>query len=267
MRWVLPIVLVVAAGAPAWADPTVMSNKDVKALADTLRGLIVANAPELLFEDAPNWGSTKRVANGVEWKGKIGLKPELQYKDKNHGIWKRIRVWAPGLAQSLILDIRNVRKPEEGRLLFDVFVSATARVQYDQERWRSGIKTYDVSTRARMRVTALIECEVTTRLQANGTFFPDAYMRFRVTKADVGYDDLVVEHIAGVGGEAAKAIGDTIHAAIREFKPSAERKLLDRANAAIVKAGDTKEVKLSLTSMFQSKDILAGQALEMLKKK
>jgi hypothetical protein len=267
MRWVLPVGAVLFAVASAPAQTPVLGHKDVNALAGTLRGLVVAHAPTTLYEDAPSWGETKRVANGVEWKGKIGLKPELQYKQKNHGVWKRMKVTAPNLADSLVLDIRHVRRPEEGRLLFDVFVSFDARVQYDQERWRSGIKTYDVSTRARLRVRVLLHCEVTTRIEPNGTFFPDAFMRLRVVKADAGYDNLVVEHIAGLGGDAAEVIGDTIHGAIKEFKPSAERKLFERANAAIVKAGDTKEVKLSLTGMFASKDFLTGQALELLKKK
>lgn len=267
MRWVLTAVAVAAVVASASAQPPVLGHKDVNALAGTLRGLIVKHAPATLYEDAPGWGQTKRVANGVEWKGKIGLKPELQYKEKNHGVWKRIRVTAPNLSDSLVLDIRNVNRPEEGRLQFDVFVSFDAKVQLDQERWRSGIKTYDVSTRARLRVRVLLRCEVTTRIEPNGTFFPDAFMRLRVVKADTGYDNLVVEHVAGVGGEAAKVIGDTIHGAIKEFKPSAERKLFERANVAIVKAGDTKEVKLSLTGLFESKDFLTGQALELLKKK
>jgi hypothetical protein len=104
MRWVLPVSAVLLLVASAPAQPAVLRHKDVNALAGTLRGLIVTHAPATLYEDAPGWGTTKRVANGVEWKGKIGLKPELQYKEKNHGIWKRMKVTAePG--DSLVLDI------------------------------------------------------------------------------------------------------------------------------------------------------------------
>ena len=65
-----------------------------------------------------------------------------------------------------------------------------------------------------------------------------------MTHADVGYDDFEVTHIAGVGGDLAKFLGDAARKAIREFKPSLEERLLTKAEARILKAGDTKEIRL-----------------------
>ena len=77
-------------------------------------------------------------------------------------------------------------------------------------------------------------------------------MQLKVTKADLRYDNLKFEHIAGVGGEAAEMIGELAHTAVNQWRPSLERDLLEKANAAIVKAGENKEVRLSLTKLFKT---------------
>jgi hypothetical protein len=71
-----------------------------------------------------------------------------------------------------------------------------------------------------------------------------------VLQADLNYDHLVVEHMAGVGGDAAKVLGEAVYATVRGLRPSLERNLLAKANAAIVKAGDTREVRVSLLSLL-----------------
>jgi hypothetical protein len=66
------------------------------------------------------------------------------------------------------------------------------------------------------------------------------------TKAD--YDHFVTEHIAGLGGDAAKLLGDALQKILR---PALEKKLLPKASAAIVKAADTKELRVSLGSLVK----------------
>jgi hypothetical protein len=55
-----------------------------------------------------------------------------------------------------------------------------------------------------------------------------------------------------VGGETAKLLGDAAVDALRTFKPSLERNLVARANAAIVRAADTKEVRVNLANLFST---------------
>jgi hypothetical protein len=264
---VVPAALLAALAQPApGAEPaTLAPNRSNDALAGTLRGLIVRHAPNPLYEASRNWGDTKEVVRGLRWTGRpLPLRPEVVKGEKKHGKWRRVRVTADDLANTLVFDLRHVRQHEPGRKTFDVFASFDARVFVDQERWRAGLKTFDFSARARLRVKLHLACEVTTRLQPNGTLFPDALFRLRVTRADLRYDNLVVEHIAGLGGTAAKVLGEAVHNLLDELKPSLEPDLLARANAAIVKAGDTKEVKLSLTNFFERPDALAESALNLL---
>jgi hypothetical protein len=243
------------------------STKNTDALAGTLRGLLVKHAPKTLYEASPGWGQTTRVANGVKWTGKhLPIHPHLMYTEKNDGVWRKFSVSAEDLADTLVFDLRNVRNVEPGKLTFDAFLSFDARVDYEKQDWDAGIRLYRGSARLRLRVKLLLHCEVTTRLEGNGTILPDAVFRVRVTHADLGYDNFVVEHIGGVGGEAAKLLGDAAKGAVHEWRPTLEQDLLTRADAAIVKAGDTKEVRVGIGGLFNGQNALADSAIKLLPK-
>jgi hypothetical protein len=230
---------------------TLLAVGSADALAGVFRGQLVKNAPPVLYEKSFGWGDTIHAADGVTWTGKVApLRPHLRYTERNDGDWRKVHVTAPGLADTLVLEVRKVNLSEPGKLTFTLFVSFDARVDYEHQKWLSGVRLYSGSARARLRAKATLDVEVTTRLEANGTPLPDAVFKPRVVKADLGYDNLVMEHVAGVGGEAAKVIGDGLKGGLHQWRPSVERDLLQRADAAIVKAGDLKEVRINLARLF-----------------
>ncbi len=85
----------------------------------------------------------------------------------------------------------------------------------------------------------------------------DFIFRIRVTKSDLHFENIVLEHVAGVGGEGAKLLGDAVKHSLRQWHPSLERELLAKANAAIVKSGDTKEVRLSVFNLMKNQGQLS----------
>ena len=115
------------------------------------------------------------------------------------------------------------------------------------------MRLWSGSIRARTQLHVTLDCESVVRVETKGGLLPDFVFRVRVTQAEVGYDDLVVEHIAGVGGSAARLIGEALHRSLHRWKPSLERDLLARADAAIVKAADTREVRLGLSGLLKQK--------------
>jgi hypothetical protein len=267
-RWLFAALIVLGyqPSAPAVTFPhfpNPLSNTDalsfltgssIDALSGSLRGYLVHNLPPTLYEASPGWGHTKRGPRGVKWTGKVlPVRPEVMYGEKKDGIWKKIRVTADNLPDTLIFDLRNVHTIEPGRIGFDVFLSFDMHIDYQQQKWDAGVRLYDTSTRARLRVKLTLSCEVSGRLEPTGALLPDAVIQLRVVRSDLRYDNLVVEHVAGVGGEAAKLVGDTVKGGLREWYPSLERELLAKANAAIVKAGENKEVRVSLSKLLTKK--------------
>ena len=92
-----------------------------------------------------------------------------------------------------------------------------------------------------------------SRLDSQHGLVPDVVVQLRLTESALSYDNLVFEHVAGVGGEMATLLGDAVHSGLRQWHPSLERALLTKADAALVKAGDTGEVRLSLLGLFKKK--------------
>jgi len=227
-----------------------LSGGTTDAVAGAIRGYLVRAMPDPLYEAWPGWGNTCNVARGIKWHH---AKPSLQYKPKNDGKWTHVRVSCVNPADTVIFDIRDVQAPEQGRLVFTVFLSFDAKVEYDQQNWESGVRLYAGSSRAKFRVRALVHCEATYRLEPGKALLPDAVFRLRVTQAQVGYDNFVMEKVAGIAGEAGKVLGDAIRGGLKRWDPSLERNLLAKANAAIEQAGDTKEVRVSLYELIKKK--------------
>ncbi len=201
----------------------------------------------------------------MKWRGEVApLRPEVQRGPKNDGTWRHIRVTAGNLNDSLDLRIRDIRHHEEGRTTFDVFLAFDARLDFTQQNWKAGMKLYDGSVRARFRVLLTLGCELTSRVES-GKLLPEALIRVRVTRADLRYENLVVEHIAGVGGEVAQMLGKAIHEGMRQWRPSVERDLLAKGNAALVKAGDTGELRVGLQTLLKGSKALTFRPREKAK--
>jgi hypothetical protein len=230
------------------------ANLPTEQLSALLRGLLLQNLPTSLVEKTTNWGHTKPVVRGVEWKGKgLDVHAELQRKPKNDGVWKKLVVVAEHPEQNLAFSVANFRTPEPGRTTFDVAVGLDVKAFYDQQNWENGRRLFSFGVHARTRIHAVLHCEMTSRIEAKG-LIPDMVFRVRVTHADLDYDDLKVEHIAGVGGELAEIWGKMAVGAVKAFRPKLEEELLAKGDAAIIKAADTKEVRVSLSKL------LAGEA-------
>jgi hypothetical protein len=198
------------------------------ALTAALRTLLVEAVPPTLFESSPGWGN----------KGGTG---------------RKVRVTADKLADSLIFSINDVRVIEPDRLTFTVAAWFDVHVFFEQQRWKAGVRLYGVGARARLRVKLALRCEASLRLETANALLPDVVLQLRIAGSQVAYDHLVVEHLAGLGGTGARWLGEVVRGTVHELRPSLERKLLERANAAILKAGHSREVRLGVGNLLRSK--------------
>jgi hypothetical protein len=221
-------------------------------LAESLRAFLLPHIPAPLYEKRENWNHTIE-ATRLHWEGKgLDLKARTVKTYKKHGIWKHVLISSPNLVQSLKLVIQNIQLPEPGRTTFDVVLALPANVEYEQQHWERGVRLFSGSVRARMRVALNLTCELTTRLESGSKLLPEVVLRLRVVRDTTAYDQLVIEHLPGVGGDAAKILGEVIVENMKKWHPSVESSLLERLNAAIVKAGDSQEVRVGLTGLQRS---------------
>lgn len=240
----LVLVLVPAgflAAPPAPAD-------EVADLATALKPLILASLPEPLYEWSRDWGRTSMTFSRIKW---TGGKPHVIKVPKNDGTWRKLKVSTRNPKETFEFKLSDWRTLDGDRQAFRAFFALMVVAEYEQQLWENGVRIYSTSARARLRVKAHLDCENTIRLESKPkSFIPDTVFRLRVVKADVGYDNYVMEHIAGIGGTGARWLGEALQETIKEVRPSLERDLFAKANAAILKAGDTREVRLSLSGLM-----------------
>ncbi len=223
-------------------------------LSASLRELLLQSIPPTLHEESHNWGRTSQVPHAVHWKGKGLIKrPEVHRTARNDGAWRKIKLTSRDLKRTLVFKLSDQKSAGPNKMTMNAFLSFQAGIEFEQQIWESGIRLYSGSTRARLRVNLPLVMEASVRVEPGKSFLPDTVFRLRIVKADLSYDQLVVEHIAGIGGSAAKLLGDALHHTVKQLRPSLERDLLAKANAAIVKAGDTREIRIGLGSLFGEK--------------
>ena len=255
MRSLLTAALLTAlAGPAAAAPPAPAESPSAVELASVLRSLLLSALPFPLVAREFNWGHQKEVMNGVTWEGDgILKKPHKQKKLKNDGVWRKIRVEAFNPEKNLTLVVNNVRQPEKGKLTFDMLLTLQTRITFNQQVWSRGTRLYGGETRARCRPILLLRCESTSRADKAGGLIPDVVFRMRVLDAKLTYDEFRVDHTAGVGGDLAKVMGDALHDTIKLWMPSLEADMKAKAQQAIIKAGDTKEVRIGLGRLLDGK--------------
>lgn len=222
-----------------------------EALSGVLRGAVIKHLPNPIYEATPNWGHQDTVRRLRFRRRGIVLRPRLVKVSRNDGTWRRIVFTSISLPNTLVLDIRNVAFPEPSRMTFEVFLAFDGRAEVTQQNWERGIRLWSGSVKARFRAKVHLHCEATTRLEPKQkSILPDAVFRLRATSAKVSYDNLVYEHIPGIGGTTARVLGKLFHEALEQWHPSLERRMLEKANAAIVRSADIREVRISLSRVF-----------------
>ena len=240
------ILMSVASVARGQGEPTLSD------LVPLMRPHLIAAIDGKTYEHAKSWGRTAMAPHALRWHG---LRPEIQKTPQNDGHWRKVRVSPRELKNNLDFRVSNLQSLGEDKQSFQIVVGFLATVEYEHQLWESGLRLYSGSTRARMRIDLTMDVENTMRMEPSksGSFVPDIVVRLKATKAKLKTRDLVVEHTAGVGGSAARLIGEAIEGIIHEFRPDLETRLQDRAAAALVKAADTREVRIGLGSLLGGK--------------
>jgi len=258
-RFVGCLLFTSALAGAAWAQPPAGDNRNAlpvtsaAALAGAFRNVLLQTLPDPLYQSSPGWGATRRVVTAVAWIGTgADRHPQTQFAERNDGTWRKVRLVADRPAETLAFALPDFRSMAPDRIAFTAVMACDARVYYEKQKWRVGVRVYSTSARARLRIKLTLACELTGRLEtARGALVPDVVLRLRVLRADAGYDNLVVEHIAGVGGDMAKLLGKAVRQGLHRFDPRLEKELLAKADRAIERAAESKEVRLSIAAFLK----------------
>lgn len=223
-------------------------------LSQQVRTLLLKHLPDPIVQSSPGWGNQKQVADLKFHRDGLKLWTERVQGMRNDGTWRRMAVKAVNPEQTLALGLHDVVSPEPGKVTFTAMIGLNCELKFEQQIWRTGARLYSGETRGRCRGALLLKCEATNRTEPRaGSFLPDLVVRLRITEAQIFYEKLEITHTAGIGGDGAKILGAAIIDTVKQVKPSLEKDLLAKANAAIIKAGDTKEIRVELNKLLEGK--------------
>ena len=236
---------------PKKPEPLKTDPAEAHALAAVLRELMQKNLPDPLSQTKQNWGNQKAVTAIHRHREGLRVWNEQVEEMRNDGAWRSISVRVPDPSK-LTLAVTELTHPAEGKILATVgIIAERIDFHFEQQIWRNGVRLYAGETRGHCKGSLLIKIEALTKLDfKKGSFFPEVTLKVRATDAQLGYEDVVVDHTAGVDGEAAKFLGDAAIKLVKTFKPDLERELLEKGNAAIVRGAGTHELKASLDKII-----------------
>jgi hypothetical protein len=244
-----PVLLKSPKGVP---QPTA---EEAATLAKTLRTLMLANMPDPLVKANDGWGKQKEYVVGpVMLRNSKRFGPEAPRQMVNEGLWRRFTVQAVKPQESLKLAIAELGRPEANKTLITLNSEMDISFRMEQQLWTRGHQLYSGETRGHCKGGLILKAEIISKSEKKpGAFFPDITLIVKVTDAKLFYDKIVIDHTAGLDGADAKAAGDFVIDLVKAIKPDLEKQLLDKANAAILKAANEKEIKIQLDKIISGK--------------
>lgn len=231
------------------AARTIPAEK-VVALQRALKTTMLLAMPDPMVQGKDKWGHQERTVSGLKWSGK----PELRYEDRNHGTWRKYEVQLRSPHdQHLRLRLEDVKITGSNQMSFVVYLEADVTFEVTQENWNHGMRLFHGTVRGQAVLQIKLLCTSHLEMDTDTKGLPALKYRLKTERARASYDELKIKHVAGLGGSAAKWIGDWSVDAMNQLKPSIERKLIDKLSAKLVKAADTKEIQISLSGIERKK--------------
>jgi hypothetical protein len=227
--------------------------EEVAAIAKLMREMVLQKMPDPLVKSKNGWGKQKEYAVGRVMLRDPKKLPDAPREMVNDGLWRRFTVTARDPAETLAVSIPELTRPEENKLLITIDAAMDINFRMEQQLWKRGLQLYSGETRGHCKGAVQLKATVAHTLEFKpGSLLPDVVLKITVTDAKLFYEKLVIDHTAGLDGEDAKRVGEIVVDLVKSAKPDLEKQLLEKANAAILKAAGTKEVKVKLDKLMSA---------------
>ncbi|MBA4186764.1 MAG: hypothetical protein C0467_01975 [Planctomycetaceae bacterium] len=226
---------------------------EAEIVAQMLRDLLKKNIPDPLTKSNQNWGHQKGVTVVRRYREGLRFWVEPVQEFQNDGVWRRVDVRIPEPTK-VGLTVNELTYAPDGKIHITVGVACErVDMKMEQQVWRNGLRLYSGETRAHCAAGLIVKAVVTTKTEfKKGSFIPvpEVTLQVRATEAQIFHTDFVVDHTAGLDGDPAKNVGDLMVKLVKAVKPDLEKDLIEKANAAIVKAAGTREFKLAFDKIL-----------------
>lgn len=226
--------------------------EEAAAIAKLMREQALQQLPTPLVTANDGWGKQKEFVVGkVMLRNPNKFGPEAPRERVNDGLWRRFTVSARDPDKTLAIGFAELVRPAPDMLNVTLNVAMDINFRMEQQLWLRGRQLYSGETRGHCKTAVQLKAVVEHKTEFKaGTLLPEVTLKIKTTDAKIFYDGLTIDHTAGLDGEDAKKVGDLVIDLVKKVKPDLEGQLLEKGNAAIVKAAGTREIKLELDKLL-----------------
>jgi hypothetical protein len=228
-----------ASGADA-PPPATVGGLPSEAVANVVSKMIAQAIPHD-YEKYKDWGNTKRITTGLDFKGHPwDPKIDRRKSEVNDGVWKHFRVTLVEPDKNLVVGIDNLRSLESGRIAFTLNVSAKVHGWAQARVYEDGIPLGTYTGEGESVVDLSIDAEVGLETTPS-SFLTGIVIEPHVTAGRVKLDEFHLNRIGEIKGAPARELGDGLKHLIEDELDGP--KLVDKLNHSLDKQRD----KLKIT--------------------
>lgn len=228
--------------------------EEAAGIAKMMREMALQKMPDPLLKANDGWGKQKEFVVGrVMLRDPKKFGPEAPRELVNEGLWRRFTITARDPDKTFAVGFSELVRPAADTLNVTLNVAMDINFRMEQQLWLRGRQLYSGETRGHCTSAVQLKAVVVHKTEFKpGSLLPEIALKITTTDAKLFYDGLTIDHTAGLDGEDAKKVGDLVIDLVKAVKPDLERQLLEKGNAAIVKAAGTKEIKLELDKLMSA---------------
>lgn len=228
--------------------------EEAAGIAKMMREMALQKMPDPLLKANDGWGKQKEFVVGrVILRNPKKFGPDAPTEMVNEGLWRRFTLTARDPDKTFAVGFSELVRPAADTLNVTLNVAMDINFRMEQQLWLRGRQLYSGETRGHCKSAVQLKAVVTHKTEFKpGSLLPEIALKITTTDAKIFYDGLTIDHTAGLDGEDAKKVGDLVIDLIKKVKPDLEGQLLEKGNAAIVKAAGTKEIKLELDKLMSA---------------
>lgn len=229
--------------------------EEAAGIAKLMREMALPKIPNPLVAANDGWGKQKEFAVGRVMLRNPEKFPDAPKEVVNDGLWRRFTVTAREPEKTLAIGFAEMARPAAEQLNVTLNVAMDIDFRMEQQLWVRGRKLYSGETRGHCKSAVQLKAVVLHKTEFKpGALLPEIALRVTTTEAKIFYDGLTIDHTAGfdLKGDDGKKVADLVTDLIKAVKPDLESQLLEKGNAAIVKAAGTKEIRLQLDKLMSA---------------
>ena len=202
------------------------------------------------YEKSKNWGHTRRVVAGVDFKAD-GLKIEThrRWKEVNDGTWTRYKVTPLEPEKHFAVRVEHIEQLTGNKVRVQLSAVSKVKLYGRMSQWERGVQLVSLSAEADAKV--LVQGTVEIALKLDPTKLPpDVFLVPTVTAADAQIAEFELHRVGKLEGPLIKSLSDDARDVLAAELAERRPKLVESMNKQLAKKQD--KLKFSLSDLLKS---------------